>query len=111
MVNISPKKGRPVRSVIRQNIVEILYYLEKGYGYQISRIYNEIFPKVTQRVVYYHLQKGIQTKEIELKEIQREQGEFSWGTEVEKKIYCLGKSAMPKGEQRIKSHVDTLQRK
>lgn len=97
------KRGRPTRSQIRQNIVEILFHLGKGYGYQISKIYNAVFPKVTQRSVYYHLRKGILTQEIELHKIEQEQGDFSWGNSVEKIYYSLGKSAAPKGEERIKS--------
>ena len=54
-------RGRPVKSQIRQNIIEILFYLGKGYGYQISKIYNEAIPQVTQRSVYYHLRKGVHT--------------------------------------------------
>ena len=64
-------RGRPVKSQIRQNILEILHYLGKGYGYQISKVYNEIFPRVTQRVIYYHLKKGMQTKEISMIELKK----------------------------------------
>ncbi|MBI4983290.1 hypothetical protein HZC32_01475 [Candidatus Woesearchaeota archaeon] len=99
-------KGRPLRSLIRQNIVEILYYLNQGYGYQISKIYQEIFPKVTQRSIYYQLRKGVQTKEIELKEIKQEQGDFSWGSTVEKIIYALGPTAQPKRDKRIKEFLE-----
>ncbi|MFH1276446.1 MAG: hypothetical protein ABIH82_05025 [Candidatus Woesearchaeota archaeon] len=100
------KKGRPVGSEIRQNILEILFFLGKGYGYQISKIYNEVFPEVTQRVIYYHLTKGIQTKEIEMHSIEQEKGNFSWGSEVEKKFYSLGEVAMPKGDLRVKEFLE-----
>ncbi|MBU1974477.1 MAG: hypothetical protein KKH52_03725, partial [Nanoarchaeota archaeon] len=92
------KKGRPTKSVIRQNVVEILYYLGQGYGYQIAKIYNEIFPTVTQRSVYYHLRKGKETKEIKMHKIEQEQGNFSWGSVVEKIYYTLGEKAAPRGE-------------
>lgn len=98
-------KGRPVKSQIRQNIVEILHYLGEGYGYQIAKMYNEIFPAVTQRSIYYHLRKGISTKEIEMPKIEQEKGNFSWGTMVEKKYYVLGKNAEPKGEKRVKEFL------
>ncbi|MBU0456938.1 MAG: hypothetical protein ABH824_07205 [Nanoarchaeota archaeon] len=98
-------RGRPVRSQIRQNVVEILYYLEKGYGYQIAKIYNEIFPMVTQRSIYYHLRKGVLTREIQVHKIEEEKGDFSWGSTVEKKYYTLGNSALPKGENRIKDFL------
>ena len=94
-------RGRPTRSVIRQNIIEILFFLEEGYGYQIAKIYNEIFPPVSQRSIYYHLKKGAQTKEIEIKKIKQEKGDFSWGSMVEKIYYSLGDAAEPRGDQRV----------
>ena len=100
------KKGRPVRSQIRQNVIEILYYLGKGYGYQICKIYNEVFPQVTQRSIYYHLRKGTFTKEIIMNKIEQEKGDFSWGTIVEKKYYSLGSMARPQGNKRIKEFLE-----
>lgn len=103
-------KGRPIKSKIRQNIVEMLYYLEEGYGYQIAKMYNEIFPTVTQRSIYYNLQKGLLTKEISVNKIEEEKGEFSWGSVVEKKYYVLGENAEPKGEKRVKGYLDSWQK-
>ncbi len=99
------KRGRPVRSQIRQNIVEILHYLGEGYGYKICKIYNEVFPVVTQRSIYYHLRKGIMTKEIAVHKIEQEQGKFSWGPVVEKIYYSLGSNAQPQGLARVKEFV------
>jgi len=99
------QRGRPVKSQIRQNIIEILFYLEEGYGYQISKIYQEVFSKVTQRSIYYQLRKGLQTKEIIIKETRHESGDFSWGSTVEKKIYALGSLASPKGHHQIKEYL------
>jgi hypothetical protein len=101
-------RGRPVGSQIRQNIIEILFYLGKGYGYQISKIYNEIFPQVTQRSIYYHLKKGTQTKEINVNKIKEEKGDFSWGDTVEKIYYELGDAAQPKGENRVKEFLENV---
>ncbi len=98
-------KGRPIKSQIRQNIVEILYYLGEGYGYKIAKMYNEVFPHATQRSIYYNLRKGLLTKEIEALKIEEEKGEFSWGSMVEKKYYVLGKNAEPKGEKRVKEFL------
>ena len=100
-------RGRPIKSQIRQNIIEILNYLKQGYGYQIAKIYNEIFPSATQRSVYYHLKKGIETKEIKLQKIEQEEGEFSWGRMVEKTYYTLGESALPKGDKRVEDFLKT----
>ena len=103
-------RGRPLKSQIRQNVVEILFYLDKGYGYQIAKIYNEVFPSVTQRSIYYHLRKGVLTKEIEVYRIEQEKGNFSWGNVVEKTYYALGGMAAPKGEKRVKEFLDTWKR-
>ena len=98
-------RGRPVGSEIRQNVIEILYYLGQGYGYQICKIYNEVFPPVTQRSIYYHLKKGTKTGEISINRIKEEKGDFSWGNVVEKIYYELGEQAEPKGEKRVKQFL------
>jgi DNA-binding transcriptional ArsR family regulator len=98
-------KGRPVKSQIRQNVIEILHYLGRGYGYQIAKIYNEIFPEVTQRSVYYHLRKGVLIGEISVHKVEQEKGDFSWGQMVEKKYYSLGGKADPKGVKRVKEFL------
>jgi len=98
-------RGRPFKSQIRQNVVEILYFLGSGYGYEVAKIYNEIFPEVTQRSIYYHLRRGIQTKEIIVKKVRQEKGDFSWGTMVEKIYYSLGDMAQPKGNKRVKEFI------
>ncbi len=97
-------RGRPTKSQIRQNIVEILFYLKSGYGYNISKVYNEIFPPVSQRSIYYHLRKGITTGEIQIEEIKEEKGEFSWGQKVEKTYYSLGKEASIKGNKTVQKY-------
>ncbi len=104
-------RGRPAKSIIRQNILEILFYLKKGYGYQISKIYNEVFPPVTQRSIYYHLRQGIKTKEIAVQAVKQESGEFSWGKLVEKTYYCLGTTGSPKGNLKIKEFLSRFNQK
>ena len=98
-------RGRPAGSNIRQNIVEILYFLKQGYGYDIYKIYRDVFPNVTLRSIYYHLRKGTQTREILVNQIKEEKGDFSWGNSVEKIYYELGEAAEPKGEQRVKDFL------
>ena len=91
------KRGRPVSSAIRQNIIEILYKIGKGYGYDIYKHYVENFPKVTLRSIYYHLKKGLDIGEFEIERIEKEKGQYSWGETAEKTYYKLGKSAVPQG--------------
>ncbi len=99
-------RGRPVKSQIRQNVVEILYFMKKGYGYEIYKVYKELFPACTQKSIYYHLAKGVTTKEFQVAEIKKETGNFSWGTTVEKIYYELAENAAPLMSQRVKKYFD-----
>ena len=101
-------KGRPPQSSIRQNIVEILYYLQQGYGYQICKIYNQIFPPATRRVIYYHLKKGIDLEEFKISKVEFEKGNYSWGPTAQKTYYSLGKKAQPQGLNHVKIHLEKI---
>ena len=100
------KKGRPVKSEIRQNIVEILFFMKEGYGYGIYKAYVAIFPKVTMRSIYYHLKKGISLNEFKVSRIEKEKGDYSWGGEAEKIYYSLGSNAKPLGNEKAKEYFD-----
>lgn len=104
-------RGRPVQSAIRQNIVEILYFLEQGYGYEIYKIYIAVFPKCTLRSIHYHLKKGLLTNEFNIKEVKQEKGEFSWGGTVEKIYYELGSEASPKINEKVKEYLEKMKKK
>ena len=97
-------RGRPAKSLIRQNIVEILYVMEKGYGYDISRAYKKLFAPVTVRSIYYHLRKGLQTGEFEVAEVKQEQCKYSWGPSVTKTYYKLGKGAKAVMLPEVRAH-------
>ena len=99
------KKGRPVKSEIRQNVVEILHFIQKAYGYEIYKHYVAIFPKVTLRSIYYHLKKGVSLGEFQINKIEKEKGNYSWGSEAEKIYYSLGPNAKPAGNDRVKQYV------
>ncbi len=99
------QRGRPVNSVIRQNIVELLFRLGKAYGYDLYKYYVEIFPKVTLRSIYYHLKKGIELGEFEIEKIEKEKGDYSWGEMAEKIYYKLGNNASPKGDPKVKQYL------
>ena len=101
-------RGRPVKSQIRKNIVEILFYIKKAYGYDIYKTYVKIFPKVTLRSIYYHLKKGLSTGEFQILNIEKEKGDYSWGAEAEKIYYGLGQNAKPTPNERVKEYFDNL---
>ena len=103
-------KGRPVRSQIRQNIIEILYFFKKRYGYEIYKIYVKIFPKVTMRSVYYNLSKGVELGEIKIDRIESEKGDYSWGDEAEKIYYTLGANAKPAIDKRVKEFYEKMKK-
>ena len=96
--------GRPPNSQIRQNIVEILHYLGQGYGYNIYKIYCQIFPEVSMRVVYYHLNKGNELGIFEMERVKGIEGNYSWGSTAEKVFYSLGKMAMPLGLSNVEEY-------
>lgn len=104
------KRGRPLNSIIRRNIIEILYFLGKGYGYDIYKVYREIFPKVTMRSIYYHLNKGRELGIFKVEQVQQELGDYSWGAVAEKTYYSLGKNANPRGDIRVKNFLENVDR-
>lgn len=101
-------RGRPLGSKIRQNIVEILYFLKQGYGYDIYRIYKEVFPAVTLRSIYYHLRKGVQLEEFKIQKVKQEKGDYSWGKSAEKIYYILGPNAKPTALDNVKKAVEKI---
>ncbi len=105
------KRGRPIKSQIRQNIIEILYFLKEGYAYQLYKIYRDIFPKVTMRSIYYHLNKGKSLGEFEVSKVEKEKGEYSWGGEAEKIYYKLGSKAKPTMIKDVKDYLDSMKEK
>jgi hypothetical protein len=90
------KRGRKIGSPIRQQIVEILFWMKKGTGYDIYKIHKQLFPQCTQRSIYYHLQKGVDTQEFLLENVRIEEGDYSWGKQTQKVYYELGPHAEPK---------------
>lgn len=102
-------RGRPIKSEIRQNIIEILYFMKEGYGYEIYKKYVAIFPKVTMRSIYYHLNKGLDLGEFKKSKVEREKGDYSWGGEAEKIYYKLGENAKPIMDEKVKEYFEKKQ--
>ena len=99
-------RGRPIQSQIRQNIIELLFFMKRGYGYDIYRNYREIFAPVTMRSIYYHLRKGLDLGEFKIDQIERTSGNYSWGPEAEKIYYSLGENAKPAGNEKVKAYFE-----
>jgi hypothetical protein len=99
-------RGRPVRSQIRQNMIELISVMGHGYGYEIHKRYIQIFPTCTREVIYYHLRKGVALGEFAIDSVRQEKGEYSWGTTVEKTYYKLGPNAKLHGDSRVKEYFE-----
>ncbi|MFH1591300.1 MAG: hypothetical protein ABIC95_05235 [archaeon] len=100
-------RGRPVRSEIRQNLVEILYVMGRAYGYDLYKAYIKMFPKVTIRSIYYNLKKGVSLEEFEVEKIETVQGDYSWGHTAQKIFYTLGRNAKPRLDKRVAEALRT----
>ncbi len=105
------KQGRPIGSPIRQNIVEIMYFLGEGYAYDVYKHYVSIFPKVTMRSIYYHLKKGTEIGEFVVKSVRAEKGDYSWGDRAEKIYYALGPQAGAQVNLEVKKYFDVKSEK
>jgi hypothetical protein len=104
-------RGRPIKSEIRQNVVDILAYSGPAYGYDIYKHYIAIYPRVTMRSIYYHLAKGLSIKEFKVDKVKKEKGDYSWGSDAEKIYYTLGEKAEPKEVARVKTYFSKLKKK
>ena len=99
-------RGRPIKSPIRQAVIEILYLMKKAYGYELYKVYDAIFPKATLRAVYYNLRKGVELGELKVNTVKLEKGDYSWGSEAEKIYYELGENAKPGGDARVREYFE-----
>jgi hypothetical protein len=100
------KKGRPIGSQVRQNIVEILYFYHQMHGYDLSKIYNEIYTPVTLRLIYYHLKKGTSLGEFSVEKVEQKSGNYSWGETTQHIVYSLGPNATASMDKRVKTYLD-----
>ena len=106
---MSKKLGRKPKSQIRDEMVELLYFLKEAYGYELYKKYCKVYDKkVSMRSIYYHLNKGVELGVFNLKEIRDVKGDFSWGSGAKQVIFQLGMSATPKGTKEIGSKIRNL---
>jgi len=101
------KRGRVVGSVIRDNLVELLHHVSKAHAYALYKQYKKAYGPVSIRSIYYNLSKGKDIGVFEIKEIQKVEGDFSWGPSAQRIIFGLGKSAQPKGDPKLKDALST----
>ena len=94
-------RGRPAFSPIRDNLVELVYYCGKGYGYELYKKYIGVFHKTTMRSIYYHLNKGVSLGVFKIDKVEQVKGDYSWGTGVRRVIFSLGPNAKPKKDIRV----------
>jgi len=78
-------RGRPVKTDIRERIAVILQHLNISYGYQIYKIYRNVFGYISLRNLYYNLKKGVELGEYIVVDVKREKGMFTWGEEADPK--------------------------
>jgi hypothetical protein len=103
-------RGRPVGSQVRTNIIEILFFLHEAYGYEIYKHYCVLYPKVTLRLMYYHLARGVELGEFKIEKIDKQEGLYSWGKSSERTIYRLGASAKPAMTNQAKEYFGGLKK-
>jgi hypothetical protein len=87
-------------------MIDLLYFLGKAYGYEIYKMHKALYPRVTLRVIYYHLKKGVALGEFKVEKTEKSKGEYSWGGEAEKTYYSLGPNAHPKMDPKVKDYMD-----
>ena len=87
-------RGRPIKTDIRERIAAILQHMNIAYGYQIFKIYRDIFGYISLRNLYYNVKKGMELGEFVVVDVKRENGLFTWGQNVEHKYYTLGPFAI-----------------
>ncbi len=103
-------RGRPTFSPIRNNLVELIYFMGSSYGYDIYKKYIEIFPKTTMRSIYYHLNKGSKLGVFVVSKVEEVKGDYSWGIGVRRVNFKLGPNAQPKKDLMILKKLKSIKK-
>lgn len=98
-------RGRPPKSQVRENLIEVLHVLKRAYGYELYKAYIIVFPAVSMRTIYYHLRKGARYGMFKVQKVQIEPGDYSWGPDAEKVYYIIGPKGMPKKDPRVRASL------
>ena len=102
------RKGRPPSSEVRKNLIDLLYISGPLHCYEIAKHYNKIFSKVTQRLIYYHLKKGVEYEIIKIKGVEKVDSGYSWGPQAERILYELTSKANPSVNDAVKEYFDKI---
>jgi len=106
MSNKIELRGRPISSPIRENIIELIYVMKEGYGYDLYKKYIQIFEqKINIRSIYYHLNKGVELGEFKIQNIEAVKGDYSWGDQVKRVIFTLGPNAKPRASKEVLTKI------
>lgn len=103
-------RGRPAFSPIRNNLVELLFFVGTGYGYELYKKYVQIFHSTTMRSIYYHLNKGVELGVFKIEKVESIKGDYSWGEGVRRVVFTLGENAKPKGDSRILKRLKAVEK-
>ena len=103
-------RGRPAFSPIRNNLVELLFFVGEGYGYELYKKYIRVFHKTTMRSVYYHLNKGVELGVFKIEKVENIPGSYSWGEGVRRVIFTLGKNAEPTKDTRVLKRLNVVEK-
>lgn len=79
--------SRTKNSIVRQRILGLLFHLGSSYGYNIYKNYIKVFGETTMRNIYYHIKSLLRDKLINIKELKKIEGEFTWGSVSERVYY------------------------
>ena len=85
------KKGRPTRSIIRDNLINLIKTNPGLAGYDYFKLYLSYYPKCTLRSIYYHLDKA-----VSLGDLTYSVDETKRSISGQNKIYSPGSSVTPK---------------
>lgn len=100
-------RGRPIGSIVRRRIGEILSMLDMAHGYVVYKHYKTLFPKVSLRNIYYNLRKGVELGEFSIAKQDVESGSYSWGGAARKVYYRLANIKVTPS-QRVRSYFENL---
>lgn len=102
------KRGRPIKSDVRNRIETIIDGMGAGYGYEIFKVYREAYEPTSLRNIYYHLSKGVNEGIFVDVGSYASEGSYTWGPSVERKFYVLGHNASGKGNEKVGECLNKL---